>query len=334
MVGGRTYRLVERTDEAFDYLCTTDCVYMTEGSDVKFCFKPGGLESECFDEGGTWPSGSYPPMTGGPPGSNMTEGPMTGGPTGEPTGEPTGSATGSPGGGGSGTTANNAAYCSQNQEHTMCKYPGPSSSCSTKTIFRELSSAAKDAILAKHNELRRRVAKGEETGGINSPQPGASNMKKLVWNVELEAIAQRWADQCTFGHDSVREKLDGTSVGQNAYWGGNSQQQDEAAVQGGMTNAAQNWYDEVTDPGFDSQTINPYTFNSGTGHYTQVVWAATEELGCGMVYYQGDSFFENLIVCNYAVAGNLIGSEMYKAGTACADCPSGYTCDDGLCAKS
>ena len=26
--------------------------------------------------------------------------------------------------------------------------------------------------------------------------------------------------------------------------------------------------------------------NPGTGHYTQVVWAATEELGCGMVYYQ------------------------------------------------
>jgi len=70
---------------------------MTEGSDVKFCFKPGGLESECFDEGGTWPSGSYPPMTGGPPGSNMTEGPMTGGATGAPTGGPTGSATGSPG---------------------------------------------------------------------------------------------------------------------------------------------------------------------------------------------------------------------------------------------
>jgi len=86
MVGGRTYRLVERTDEAFDYLCTTDCVYMTEGSDVKFCFKPGHLD----------------PMTGGPPGSNMTEGPMTGGPT----GEPTGSATGSPGGGSGSTLIN------------------------------------------------------------------------------------------------------------------------------------------------------------------------------------------------------------------------------------
>ena len=51
---------------------------------------------------------------------------------------------------------------------------------SSKTIFRELSSAAKDAILEKHNELRRRVAKGEETGGINPPQQAASNMKKLV----------------------------------------------------------------------------------------------------------------------------------------------------------
>ena len=33
-----------------------------------------------------------------------------------------------------------------------------------------------------------------------------------VWNDELEAIAQRWSDQCTFGHDTTRDKLDGTSV--------------------------------------------------------------------------------------------------------------------------
>ena len=57
-----------------------------------------------------------------------------------------------------------------------------------------------------------------------------------------------------------------------------------------------------------------------------MVWADTEELGCGMVYYkvtlpltvskqrqdilpafQGSQMYETLIVCNYAVAGNLIG---------------------------
>ena len=75
----------------------------------------------------------------------------------------------------------------------------------------------------------------------------------------------------------------------------------------------------------------------------QGVWAASEELDCGMVYYkvtwclvssspnllmsnlstlfQG-SFYETLIVCNYAVAGNLLGSAMYEAGSACSSCPA------------
>merc|ERR1719456_647430 len=92
------------------------------------------------------------------------------------------------------------------------------------------------------------------------------------------------------------------------------------------------WYDEVSDPGFDSGSISPYVFSSGTGHYTQVVWADTEELGCGMVYYKGSSLYETLIVCNYAISGNWMGGEMYKSGDACSSCPDGYTCDDGLCA--
>ena len=82
-----------------------------------------------------------------------------------------------------------------------------------------------------------------------------------MWSTELETVAQRWADQCTFGHDKERGKLDGTYgwVGQNAYGGWAGQQQDEAAVQAGMTTAAQKWYDEVTNPGFDSQRLlNPY----------------------------------------------------------------------------
>ena len=45
-----------------------------------------------------------------------------------------------------------------------------------------------------------------------------------VWNDELAAIAQRWADQCLFEHDTSREKTDGVWVGQNLYSHGSSTQ--------------------------------------------------------------------------------------------------------------
>jgi len=218
----------------------------------------------------------------------------------------------------------------------MCKYKGPSASCSANTIFKTLSTEGKAAILDRHNLLRRKVAKGEETGGINAPQPPAANMKKMIWNTELEEIAQRWADQCEFGHDSVRTKLDGTSVGQNAFIGYSSAEAAESVVQGGMADTAQSWYDEVTSPGFDSQDISPFKFSSGAGHYTQVVWADSEEIGCALVYFKDTSAlldYNNLVVCNYASAGNFQGAVMYQSGTACSACPTGYTCQDGLCAK-
>ena len=83
-------------------------------------------------------------------------------------------------------------------------------------------------------------------------------------------------------------------------------------------------------------------FDYGTGHYTQVVWAETDRLGCGMVYYEvgnqtksqttsffqtDDGWFRRLVICNYAVAGNLQGGSMYLQGTACSECPAGTTCD-------
>jgi len=216
-------------------------------------------------------------------------------------------------------------YCEIGSDHTMCKYPGPSDECTAKMKFRELSDAARTAILDKHNELRSRVALGQEPN-----QPGAANMIKLVWDQELENIAQRLADQCIFQHDSNRVKLDGTSVGQNVFIMGSSVQASEAEIQASAGDSVQAWYEEVTDPGFNPTNINPYSFSSGTGHYTQVVWADTSSVGCGSVYFE-DGFYKNLIVCNYAKAGNFIGSSMYAEGTACSQCPSGSTCTDGLC---
>ena len=56
-----------------------------------------------------------------------------------------------------------------------------------------------------------------------------------------------------------------------------------AAIMAAIGDSAQSWYDEVRDPGFNPDNIDPYIFTKGTGHYTQVVWADTQEVGCGWV---------------------------------------------------
>ena len=81
-----------------------------------------------------------------------------------------------------------------------------------------------------------------------------------MWNTELENIAQRWADQCTFAYDSERNKLDGTIVGQNIYWRCRGWEKDYDGVQAEMEIAAQFWYEEVNDPGFDSHIVNYFRY--------------------------------------------------------------------------
>jgi len=217
------------------------------------------------------------------------------------------------------------------EDHTMCKWTGPSTSCAAMTIYRGVTEAGMAAILDRHNDLRRRVAKGEETGGINPPQPQAANMRKLVWDAELAEIAQRLVDQCIFQHDSARNPLSDIYAGQNLFISGSSLESGEDAVQAALANAAQAWYDEVTDPGFDSNGVGSYVFNSGTGHYTQVVWANTEKVGCGVTYYKDGSWYRSLVACNYIKGGNFGGQAMYEVGAACSNCPTGYACEDGLC---
>ena len=50
----------------------------------------------------------------------------------------------------------------------------------------------KDSIVSKHNELRAKVANGQEEQGVDGAQPKAANMMELVWSDELAEVAQRY----------------------------------------------------------------------------------------------------------------------------------------------
>jgi uncharacterized protein YkwD len=67
-----------------------------------------------------------------------------------------------------------------------------------------VSESEKRLVVDLHNQLRSKVAQGQEGQGSPGPQRPASDMLELTWDEELSKVAQRWADQCQFGHDTER----------------------------------------------------------------------------------------------------------------------------------
>ncbi|XP_054257272.1 venom allergen 5-like [Macrosteles quadrilineatus] len=231
--------------------------------------------------------------------------------------------------------------CKDGSPHSICIYPKTLDRSAPKCSSEEARGGLKDeyvqAILHAHNELRQKVAQGKQPG-----QPGAANMMKLKWDSELAEIAQAFANSCErdgLAHDKCRNLKDGTEVGQNS---GN----DTFVLRDGANRTdlfyrmVQLWYDEVSL--FDSRFVDKYTFSNETGHYTQVVWADTDRIGCGYIEQDKTMFFTYVyefyqpvrMKCNYAVSGNWVGMPVYKVGEPCSKCPTGTHCSEkypGLC---
>jgi uncharacterized protein YkwD len=111
----------------------------------------------------------------------------------------------------------------------------------------------------------------------------------LTWSTKLEAVAQKWADTlkakgCVFGHSG------------DATYGENLAAGTAGALDPESTVAM--WYDEIKLYKFPAGG-----FSMQTGHFTQVVWTTTTQVGCGHVTCNGNDIY----VCNYDPAGNWEG---------------------------
>jgi len=130
--------------------------------------------------------------------------------------------------------------------------------------------------LQKHNELRKKHGSPDMT--INSEM-----------NKGAEAWAKKLADQGSLEHSG--KDVNGGN-GENL-WAG-------CGVD--PAGATQKWYDEMTNPGYDFN--NPgWNANPGTGHFTQVVWKASIQLGIGKAEKDGCVY----VVGRYSPAGNMMG---------------------------
>ncbi len=139
-------------------------------------------------------------------------------------------------------------------------------------------------ILAAHNLERRNLG-----------------LQPLNWNPALAQSAKRWADYLAetgrFEHAPENHRA---PEGENLWAGTRGYYKPEAMVDA--------W---VREKRYFRYGVFPNNSTTGRvediGHYTQLVWRATHEVGCA----EAASAREDILVCRYAEAGNYRGELPY-----------------------
>ncbi|XP_061164438.1 peptidase inhibitor 16-like [Saccostrea echinata] len=183
---------------------------------------------------------------------------------------------------------------------------------------RRETSAIQQQYLDAHNNARAIVV------------PTATNMLKMKWSSALATVAENYAKKCIWAHNGARTSetqaltSDFNYVGENLYVTSQSAANPDAVVQ--------SWDNEKNDYTYSSKACSGVC-----GHYTQVVWANSEYVGCAShtcsTFTGLSSAFNGgtIVVCNYGPGGNVNNLHPYLSGPACSDCPAGYTCSNNLC---
>ncbi|XP_002667823.1 Golgi-associated plant pathogenesis-related protein 1 [Danio rerio] len=117
----------------------------------------------------------------------------------------------------------------------------------------------------------------------------------LVYREDLCRAAQKWAEHMlskkSLGHSE-------TENGENVYYSFSSVKKTPTGKE-----AVDSWYSEIKDYNFAKSGHQPKT-----GHFTQVVWKSSKELGVGLAT-DGNTVF---VVGQYKPAGNITNAGYYE----------------------
>ncbi|XP_060750861.1 peptidase inhibitor 16 isoform X2 [Tachysurus vachellii] len=173
----------------------------------------------------------------------------------------------------------------------------------------QLTEEQKKTILNLHNMYRSIV------------NPPAADMLRMTWDDGLALVAAGYAAQCIWEHNpDVKNEL-----GENLF------------ITTGTLNVNKSidkWFDEQEHYNYESNICEVWI----CGHYTQVVWAKSNNVGCAShlcgtvknLAYKNST----ILVCNYSPPGNVVGRRPYAKGAPCSNCPEkAVECIENLCTK-
>ncbi|XP_013420597.1 uncharacterized protein LOC106180958 [Lingula anatina] len=168
-------------------------------------------------------------------------------------------------------------------------------------------------------------------------------MTRMVWDDDLaNCDAQAYANRCIWAHGTVDLTGCPYDFSTPQYRGQNLWARTAFSAQK-PTNLATNVVDSLhAENQYYNYASNTCNDGKVCGHYTQLVWANSYRLGCGIAYCTTGSPFAQSqnwwnVVCHYFPGGNYQGQKPYKSGQGCSQCPSGSggcSNDGKLCISS
>ncbi len=145
------------------------------------------------------------------------------------------------------------------------------------TVYDVSSQAGVQQMLNAHNDWRKRT-------GVSA----------VTWSPQLATVAQQWAAKLL--KENRFDHRPNSRYGENLASASGQQLSPERVVK--------MWGEEVSDYNYKANTCKP---GKMCGHYTQVVWRSTKQVGCGMA--RGNN--REVWVCNYDPPGNFVGQKPY-----------------------
>lgn len=144
-------------------------------------------------------------------------------------------------------------------------------------LFALAAMADQPEILSAHNQVRAKLG-----------------LPALTWSVPLENVARNWAESLLA--NGKFEHSPHSRYGENLF-----------EIRGASASPAEvveAWVDESRD--FNAKA-NTCRAGAVCGHYTQVVWRSTREVGCAVARGRGREVW----VCEYNPPGNYVGERPF-----------------------
>ena len=155
------------------------------------------------------------------------------------------------------------------------------STCSLLLTTSAAASSLEETLLEAHNQYRSEVG-----------------VAPLTWSDTVAASAQAWADRLAAANALEHSS---SSYGENL-WKGTAGAYSAVDMVG-------SWGDEqqffIPNAAFPNLSTTGSWFD--VGHYTQIVWADTTQVGCGLATGNG----WDVLVCQYDPPGNFSGQEPF-----------------------